>query len=167
MVGSIVSVIQEDMVLEKDQRVLQFDSQAAEGDCGHSGCSLSMRLQSPTPQRHTSFSNATLSNSATPCGQAFKHIRLWGPLPFKPPHRGFTISFKDLPNDLKSFPLVFNFVAIGLLDGTPTQGALAFEASGGTGFCLWSKGWKPVGKLSVNFFFFKAPFYSVRHYYLS
>lgn len=110
MVGSIVSVIQEDMVLEKDQRVLQFDSQAAEGDCGHSGCSLSMRLQSPTPRRHTSFSNATLSNSATPCGQAFKHIRLWGPLPFKPPHRGFTISFKDLPNDLKSFPLVFTLL---------------------------------------------------------
>jgi hypothetical protein len=37
---------------------------------------------------HSSSNHARLSNSATPYGQTFKHMSLWGPYLFKPPHSG-------------------------------------------------------------------------------
>jgi hypothetical protein len=69
-------------------RVSHLDLKAAKGDWIPHWAELEhRRLQSPPPQRQTSSNRTTPSNCATPCGQAFKHLNLWGPSLSKPPQR--------------------------------------------------------------------------------
>ena len=85
--------MQTDMVLEKP-RVLHPDLKAARRNLSsHLGKSLGkgdLKAYSDSDtllqQGHTYSNKATPPNSATFCGQAFKHINLWGPNLFKPPH---------------------------------------------------------------------------------
>ena len=59
-----------------------------------------MRPQSPSPQWHTSSYKATspyYSVLLLPIGQAFKHMSLWGPFLFKPPHYETHLSVEFLP----------------------------------------------------------------------
>jgi hypothetical protein len=81
------------MVLEKELRVLCLDSQEAE-TVSHTGHSLSIDLKVyplsdtilPTWPHYSSKATHTPPNSATPYGQAFKLMSLWGSHPLKAPY---------------------------------------------------------------------------------
>jgi hypothetical protein len=84
--------MQADLVLEKP-RVLHLDLTAARRLSFYPGRSISKADLKAYPhsdtlpyQSHTYSNKATLPNSATSCGQAFKRKNLWGPNLFKPPH---------------------------------------------------------------------------------